>query len=117
MFISPEKITPQTLTDHMFTKDDPPLDLLIRTSGVERLSDFMLWQCHQNTEIVFLEVLWPEFDLWHFLPVLWGWQRRITKTRKGKAEVEEGLETDLTEISDDDVVATAATRGSKVKGL
>lgn len=117
MFISPEKITPQTLTDHMFTKDDPPLDLLIRTSGVERLSDFMLWQCHQNTEIVFLEVLWPEFDLWHFLPVLWAWQRRITKLRKGKAEVEEGLETDLTEISDDDVVPTAATRISKVKGL
>jgi hypothetical protein len=37
--------------------------------------------------------------------------------RKGKAEVEEGLETDLTEISDDDVVPTAATRISKVKGL
>ncbi|KAJ9200988.1 hypothetical protein DTO164E3_3737 [Paecilomyces variotii] len=115
VYVSPETITPQTLTDHMFTKDDPPLDLLIRTSGVERLSDFMLWQCHQNTEIVFLEVLWPEFDLWHFLPVLWGWQRRITKMRKGKAEVEEGLETDLSEVSDDDAIATAASKGSKVK--
>ncbi|KAA8648707.1 hypothetical protein EYZ11_010570 [Aspergillus tanneri] len=82
VFKSPETITRQTLADHLFTKDSPPLDLLIRTSGVERLSDFMLWQCHENTEIVFLDVLWPEFDLWQFLPVLLGWQRRISKSRK-----------------------------------
>ncbi|KAF2841783.1 Undecaprenyl diphosphate synthase [Patellaria atrata CBS 101060] len=74
----PEKINAQTLTDHMFTTGTPPLDLLIRTSGVQRLSDFMLWQCHEETEIVFLDCLWPEFDLWHFLPVLveWQWGRR-----------------------------------------
>lgn len=82
LFISPETIVRQTLTDHMFTKGTPPLDILIRTSGVERLSDFMLWQCHENTEIVFLNVMWPEFDLWSFLPVLLGWQRRIMKSRK-----------------------------------
>lgn len=74
----PETITSEILNDHMFTADLPPLDLLIRTSGVERLSDFMLWQCHQATEIVFLKCLWPEFDLWTFLPVLveWQWKRR-----------------------------------------
>lgn len=74
----PESITSEVLNDHMFTADLPPLDLLIRTSGVERLSDFMLWQCHQDTEIVFLKCLWPEFDLWTFLPVLveWQWKRR-----------------------------------------
>lgn len=83
----PENITTQTLTDHMFTAGTPPLDLLVRTSGVERLSDFMLWQCHQNTEIVFLEVLWPEFDLWSFLPVLWEWQwRQKTKRREGRKD-------------------------------
>ena len=60
----------------MFTANDPPLDLLIRTSGVKRLSDFMLWQCHEDTEIVFLDCLWPEFDLWQFLPVLVEWQWR-----------------------------------------
>lgn len=74
-----ETITPSTLSAHMFTAGTPPLDLLVRTSGVERLSDFMLWQCHQDTEIVFLECLWPEFDLWHFLPVLWEWQWRRRK--------------------------------------
>jgi ditrans,polycis-polyprenyl diphosphate synthase len=62
----------------MLTAGAPPLDLLIRTSGVERLSDFMLWQCHENTSIVFLKCLWPEFDLWQFLPVLveWQWQKK-----------------------------------------
>lgn len=82
IFISPETITSKTLTDHMFTKGNPPLDILIRTSGVERLSDFMLWQCHENTDIVFLDVMWPEFDIWHFLPVLLKWQRRISKLKK-----------------------------------
>ena len=74
----PESITSEILNDHMYTAGLPPLDLLVRTSGVERLSDFLLWQCHQNTEIVFLETLWPEFDLWTFLPVLveWQWKRR-----------------------------------------
>ena len=74
----PETITEDVLNEHMFTAELPPLDLLIRTSGVERLSDFMLWQCHQDTEIVFLKCLWPEFDLWNFLPVLveWQWKRR-----------------------------------------
>lgn len=74
----PESITPEILNDHMFTAGLPPVELLVRTSGVERLSDFMLWQSHQDTEIVFLRCLWPELDLWTFLPVLveWQWRRR-----------------------------------------
>lgn len=84
----PETITAQTLTDHMFTEGNPPLDLLIRTSGVQRLSDFMLWQCHENTQIVFLDTLWPEFDLWQFLPVLVEWQWRQRKIQsEGKARL------------------------------
>jgi hypothetical protein len=83
----PETITAATLTAHTFTGlRTPPLDLLIRTSGVERLSDFMLWQCHQETEIVFLKCMWPEFDLWHFMPVLleWQWRRRKEGQMGGK---------------------------------
>lgn len=73
-----ESITQQTLTDHLFTAGCPPLDLLIRTSGVRRLSDFMLWQCNDDTEIVFVDCLWPQFDIWKFLPLLidWGVKRR-----------------------------------------
>ena len=84
----PECITPEILNDHMYTAGLPPLDLLVRTSGVERLSDFMLWQCHENTEIVFLKCLWPEFDLWSFLPVLveWQWRRKKTDERERMAQ-------------------------------
>ena len=73
-----ELITQQTLTDHLFTAGCPPLDLLVRTSGVCRLSDFMLWQCNDDTEIVFVDCLWPQFDIWRFLPILvdWGVKRR-----------------------------------------
>jgi ditrans,polycis-polyprenyl diphosphate synthase len=74
-----ESITAETITKNMYTgASAPPLDLLIRTSGVQRLSDFLLWQCHEDTEMRFLSCLWPEFDLWHFLPVLleWQWKQR-----------------------------------------
>ncbi len=85
-FLDPEAITAQTLTDSMMTADAPPLDLLVRTSGVERLSDFMLWQCHENTSIVFLKCLWPEFDLWQFLPVLVEWQWQQKKMQEAAAQ-------------------------------
>ena len=93
-FQNPEIIDSETITSHMFTATDPPLDLLIRTSGVERLSDFMLWQCHQDTKIVFLDVLWPEFDLWSFLPVLWEYQWRGRKEEQSHLLGLEGLKAD-----------------------
>ncbi|KAK3320766.1 Decaprenyl diphosphate synthase-like protein [Cercophora scortea] len=76
IFPNAENITAETIDSHMYTAGDPPLDMFVRTSGVERLSDFMLWQCHQETQIFFLKCFWPEFDLWHFLPVLVEWQWR-----------------------------------------
>ncbi|KAF2862470.1 Undecaprenyl diphosphate synthase [Piedraia hortae CBS 480.64] len=74
----PEKISSSDLDRNVYTADAPPLDLLIRTSGVYRLSDFMLWQCHEHTDIRFLDVLWPQFGLMALLPVLleWQWKRR-----------------------------------------
>ncbi|KAK0269977.1 cis-prenyltransferase [Friedmanniomyces endolithicus] len=86
----PETLTEEHLDKNNYTYPAPPLDLLIRTSGVYRLSDFMLWQCHENTEIRFLDCLWPEFDLWYFLPVLleWQWRRRrevAEESRQGAA--------------------------------
>jgi len=85
IYPDPETITSDTISQHMFTAEDPPLDLLVRTSGVKRLSDFMLWQCHQNTELVFLDCFWPEFNLWKFLPVLveWQWRRKYVDDKDG----------------------------------
>ena len=113
IFISPETISRQTLSDHMLTKGNPPLDILVRTSAVERLSDFMLWQCHENTEIVFLDVLWPEFDLWHFLPVLLGWQRRISKSRQNP-DSEGNFAGDSPESSEEDM-DSMILRPNKIK--
>ncbi|ROT42477.1 dehydrodolichyl diphosphate synthase [Sodiomyces alkalinus F11] len=79
---NPETITTETLNSHMYTADDPPLDIFVRTSGVERLSDFMLWQCHQDTHIFFLDCLWPEFDLHHWIPVLLEWQWRLKQVER-----------------------------------
>lgn len=73
---NPESITVETLDKHMYTANDPPLDIFVRTSGVERLSDFMLWQCHQNTQVFFIDTLWPDFDLQHFIWILLEWQWR-----------------------------------------
>ncbi|WP_375291798.1 polyprenyl diphosphate synthase [Qipengyuania sp.] len=53
-------ITEQSLERHLFTHDLPPLDLLIRTSGEVRLSNFLLWQA-AYAEMLFLDVLWPDF--------------------------------------------------------
>ncbi|KAI2464313.1 di-trans,poly-cis-decaprenylcistransferase [Annulohypoxylon bovei var. microspora] len=78
-FKNPESITAETINSHTYTAECPPLDIFIRTSGVTRLSDFMLWQCHENTQIFFLKCLWPEFDLWHFVPILLEWQWRQKK--------------------------------------
>ncbi|KAF7592673.1 cis-prenyltransferase [Aspergillus hancockii] len=115
-FMSPETITRQTLSDHLHTKDNPPLDLLIRTSGVERLSDFMLWQCDEDTEIVFLDVLWPEFDLWQFIPVLLRWQRRISKSRKNP-DAEGNFDGDAAGPSENDLSDQILSPRGKVKGL
>lgn len=73
---NPETITVETLDKHMYTAKDPPLDIFVRTSGVERLSDFMLWQCHQDTQIFFIDTLWPDFDLKDFIWILLEWQWR-----------------------------------------
>ncbi|CAR25637.1 hypothetical protein ZYGR_0A02020 [Zygosaccharomyces rouxii] len=50
------------LEKHLYTGDSPPLDLLVRTSGVSRLSDFMLWQAsNKGVVIELIDRLWPEF--------------------------------------------------------
>lgn len=87
---NPESITVETLEKHMYTADDPPLDLFVRTSGVERLSDFMLWQCHQDTQIFFLQCLWPDFDLHHFVWVLLEWQWRLKQSSRDEAPARRG---------------------------
>lgn len=59
--LSPDAITADSLEQHLDTAGLPDPDLLIRTSGEERLSNFLLWQCAYS-EFVFLDIFWPDFS-------------------------------------------------------
>ena len=55
-------ITEETISDHLYTRGQPDVDLLIRTSGEQRLSNFLLYQ-NAYAEFVFPEILWPDFTV------------------------------------------------------
>ncbi|MFR4820032.1 MAG: isoprenyl transferase [Blautia stercoris] len=59
--LNPEEISEQTISDYLDTKGLPDPDLLIRTSGEERLSNFLMWQL-AYTEFYFTDVAWPDFN-------------------------------------------------------
>lgn len=68
-------ITPQSIEAELDTADMPPLDLLIRTSGEIRLSNFLLWQA-AYAEMWFTDVLWPDFTPAHLEQALADFARR-----------------------------------------
>lgn len=61
-----KEVDEQTITSYLYTKEQPPVDLLIRTSGEQRVSNFLLWQV-AYAEFVFVECLWPDFSREEFL--------------------------------------------------
>jgi undecaprenyl diphosphate synthase len=68
-------ITPEAIAAELDTADLPPLDLLIRTSGEERLSNFLLWQA-AYAELWFTDVLWPDFMSEHLQEALDAFAQR-----------------------------------------
>ena len=64
-----DEISDVTITNHLYTKELPPIDLMIRTGGEKRLSNFMLYQLAYS-EIAFIDVLWPDFNKKEFYGVL-----------------------------------------------
>ena len=77
-----EDIDEKVIEDHLYTKDIPPVDLLIRTSGEVRISNFLLWQI-AYAELQFLDVLWPDFSKEIFFQCIVDYQnkeRRYGKT-------------------------------------
>ena len=63
--ISLENIDENIINDHLYTRNLDNVDLLIRTGGEIRVSNFLLWQI-SYAELVFLELLWPDFKKRHF---------------------------------------------------
>lgn len=69
-----EDIDEEVLTKCMYTRQCTDPDLLVRTSGEMRLSDFLLWQS-SSTVIYFTKTLWPEFNVWHLFGAVFYYQR------------------------------------------
>ena len=80
--ISTEDIDEKLFENHLYTKDLPPVDLLIRTSGEVRISNFLLWQI-AYAELQFLDIFWPDFQEEHLYQCIVNYQnkeRRFGKT-------------------------------------
>ncbi|MBW1745314.1 MAG: isoprenyl transferase [Deltaproteobacteria bacterium] len=73
--IDPDFITSELVSDFLYTKGIPDPDLLIRTSGEMRISNFLLWQI-AYTEIFVTKTLWPDFSKQEFLEILKHYQHR-----------------------------------------
>jgi undecaprenyl diphosphate synthase len=73
--LDPETITPELVSSRLFTAGLPEPDLVIRTSGERRLSNFLLWQS-AYAELLFVETLWPDFDRAAFLAALEQFSKR-----------------------------------------
>ncbi len=79
--LSVEEINEEMIEKHLYTKDIPPVDLLIRTSGEVRVSNFLLWQI-AYAEMQFLEVLWPDFTKEMLFECIYNFQHK--ERRYGK---------------------------------
>lgn len=76
--LDPEKITEKTIAKYLDEPDMPDVDLFVRSSGEQRISNFLLWQS-AYAEFVFMDTLWPDFDrrhLWEACEIYAGRDRR-----------------------------------------
>jgi undecaprenyl diphosphate synthase len=82
--IDPDAIDESVVADHLYTRGMPDPDLLIRTSGEMRLSNFLLWQV-AYAEIFVTDTLWPDFSREEYIQILEAYQRR--DRRFGKVDL------------------------------
>ena len=73
--IGESEITDDLISDHLTTRGIPDPELLIRTSGERRVSNFLLWQI-AYTEFVFLDIFWPDFGRSQFIEAIYDFQNR-----------------------------------------
>ncbi len=79
--ISEENIDEETINKHLYTENSKNVDLLIRTGGEFRVSNFLLWQI-SYAELNFQKVLWPDFKKYHFLNAIIDYQNRTRRFGK-----------------------------------
>lgn len=86
--LQPDKIDQACISDNLYTAGQPDPDLLIRTGGEQRLSNFLLWQA-SYAEIYFAETMWPDFRKDAYLEALLDFQRRERRFGKTGEQVKE----------------------------
>ena len=84
--ISVETIDESIINQHLYTQNLPDVDLLIRTSGVHRISNFLLWQI-AYAELYFTDVLWPDFSKEHLYEALINYQNRERRFGKTSEQI------------------------------
>jgi undecaprenyl diphosphate synthase len=84
--ISPSQITPELIENYLYTNAIPDPELLIRTSGENRVSNFMLWQI-AYTEFHFTNIYWPEFRREHLLAAIIDYQKRERRFGKTSEQI------------------------------
>ncbi len=87
--LTPDDINSESFSNHLYTKGLPDPDLLVRTGGEARLSNFLLWQASYS-EIVFIEKKWPDFRRTEFLETISEFQRRERRFGKIGAQLKTG---------------------------
>jgi undecaprenyl diphosphate synthase len=73
--IDSSEVTPELISENLYAPDVPPVDLIVRTSGEQRLSNFMLWRAGYS-EFLFLEKLWPDMTKDDVTAILEEYSRR-----------------------------------------
>lgn len=86
--LTEEEITENVFENHLYTKDFPPVDLLIRTSGEVRISNFLLWQI-AYAELQFLDILWPDFGREDFFKCIYDYQTKERRFGKTSEQLDE----------------------------
>lgn len=84
--ISIDAIDDSIINEHLYTQNLPDVDLLIRTSGEHRISNFLLWQI-AYAELFFSEVMWPDFREEHLYEALMSYQKRERRFGKTSEQI------------------------------
>ncbi len=84
--ISCENIDESVIKEHLYTQNLPDVDLLIRTSGEQRISNFLLWQI-AYAELFFIDVLWPDFSQEHLVKAIKEYQNRERRFGKTSEQI------------------------------
>ena len=83
-----EEIDENTINNHLYTFNLPDVDLMIRTSGEQRISNFLLWQM-AYAELYFTDILWPDFREEHFYDAIIDYQNRERRFGKTSEQITE----------------------------